>query len=281
MIFSGKTNEYLRLQEADAITSDILKEKHTEDLMLIWSDDDDNHLKVDGRSHVFGRHQIICLTEFHNLEVESLNHVRIVRFNRPFYCVLDNDTEVGCKGILFFGATQLPVINIPVHETEKFEALWKMFVLEMEAKDSLQMEMLTLMLKRLLIMCTRLYKEQSMGALEHGQIDLIREFNFLVETHYKTIHTVAEYAEIMNKSPKTLSNLFAKLSNKTPLQLIQERKMLEARRLLRYTDMCVKTIAYQIGFEDIQTFSRFFKNQEGMSPTEYKEKITSGIIANI
>jgi hypothetical protein len=52
-------------------------------------------------------------------------------------------------------------ITIPDEELEKFEILWKMFAIEMESKDDLQNDMLLMMLKRLLILCTRIYKEQT------------------------------------------------------------------------------------------------------------------------
>ncbi|MBL4888338.1 MAG: helix-turn-helix transcriptional regulator, partial [Flavobacteriaceae bacterium] len=83
----------------------------------------------------------------------------------------------------------------------------------------------------------------------------------------------AEYADLLNKSPKTISNIFSKLGTKTPLQYIQERKALEARRLLRYSDLQVQEIAYKIGYEDLQAFSRFFKKHEGISPSKYKELV--------
>lgn len=101
-------------------------------------------------------------------------------------------------------------------------------------------------------------------------MDIVREYNFLVEQHFKTRHTVAEYADLLNKSPKTLANLFGKFTQSTLLQFIQERRMLEARRLLRYTDKSVKEIANDLGFEDVQTFSRFFKTNEKTSPTAYR-----------
>jgi AraC family transcriptional activator of pobA len=99
---------------------------------------------------------------------------------------------------------------------------------------------------------------------------LIRDFNFLVEQYYASKHTVAAYASLLHKSPKTLSNLFSKYSDKSPLQLIQERKLLEARRLLRYTDYSIQEISIKIGFEDVQSFSRFFKRKEGCAPSAYR-----------
>jgi hypothetical protein len=66
---------------------------------------------------------------------------------------------VGCKGFCFY-ASQSEDFNSD-EELEKFEILWKMFTIEMVSKDDLQNDMLQMMLKRLLILCTRVYKEQT------------------------------------------------------------------------------------------------------------------------
>jgi len=60
------------------------------------------------------------------------------------------------------------------------------------------------------------------------------------------------------------------------LQIIQNRIMLEARRLLTYTDKAVSEIAYEIGYDDLQSFSRFFKSREGLSPKDFKEQQSTG-----
>lgn len=274
MEYKGHTDEYLLLAEITPNNCHLLKEDTPNGQSLLWMMADGSQLNIDGRDYTFQQNEVVCLTEFHRVRVKKVSSLRMVRFNRPFFCVIDHDSEVGCKGVLFFGASQLPVFQVPLEELEKFDILWRMFSIEMQSKDSLQIEMLQMMLKRLLILCTRLYKAQKMAGLaaENGHADIVREFNFLVEQHFKTKHTVAEYADLLHKSPKTISNLFTRLGTKTPLQLIQERKMLEARRMLRYTDLPVKEIAYELGYEDLQTFSRFFKAQEGVSPSEFREE---------
>ncbi len=274
MEYKGHTDEYLLLAEITPNNCHLLKEDTPNGQSLLWMMADGSQLNIDGRDYTFQQNEVVCLTEFHRVRVKKVSSLRMVRFNRPFFCVIDHDSEVGCKGVLFFGASQLPVFQVPAEELEKFDILWRMFSIEMQSKDSLQIEVLQMMLKRLLILCTRLYKAQKMAGLaaENGHADIVREFNFLVEQHFKTKHTVAEYADLLHKSPKTISNLFSRLGTKTPLQLIQERKMLEARRMLRYTDLPVKEIAYELGYEDLQTFSRFFKAQEGVSPSEFREE---------
>ncbi len=272
MKFLGSIKEFLQLETIDSIKNAAFNESIDSSLTVLWFEEDSNEFIIDDKKYFFKRNQIVFLTEFHNVSAINIGKVRFLRFNRPFYCVLDHDTEVGCKGILFFGASQLPIVDIPEFEFDKFETLWKMFVIEMESNDSLQIEMLQMMLKRYLILCARIYKSQENYPKQKQDVDLIRAFNFLVEQHFKTKNTVTEYAELLFKSPKTLSNIFSKIgSKKTPLQYIQDRKMLEAKRLLHYSKLHIKEIAFELGFDDIQTFSRFFKNQEGASPSEFKK----------
>lgn len=272
MKYLGQTNEYFEVIEINSSNCYILKDRQEGVLSLIWFSDDQTQMTIDALDYNFAANQIVCLTEFHQLELKQIGQLKLLRFNRPFYCILDHDSEVGCKGILYYGSSRLPLLKPNAGDTEILETVWKMLLLEMVSKDNLQLEMLQMMLKRILILCTRIYKGQmDFQEIEINQIDLIRDFNFLVEQHFRNKHSVDEYALLLNKSPKTLANLFKKTGNKTPSQFIQARIMLEARRLLRYTDKNISDIAYEIGYEDIQSFSRFFKKQEGQSPSDFKE----------
>lgn len=275
MQYIGKTNEFLRLTNIKIGTTEILKQRVENGLSIYWNRNQTAVLEIDAQEYQIEPNQLVFITEYHRVEAKQIDEIRFIQFNRPFYCIIDHDSEVGCKGILFFGSSRVPIVTIPEDELEKFEILWRMFCIEMESKDDLQLEMLQTMLKRLLILCTRVYKEQQqMLDTDPSQVDIVREYNFLVEHHFRQKHNVADYADLLNKSAKTLSNLFLQLRQKTPLQIIQDRILLEARRLLYYTDKPIKEIAYEIGFEDIQTFSRFFKNKENISPKDYREQRT-------
>ena len=280
MKFIGNTEEFIELKTLETPTCTNFRKPQGSSLTVLWFLSENNEFIIDGKTHFFSKNQIVFFTEFHKVNAIKIGTTNYLRFSRSFYCVIDHDTEVSCKGLLFFGSSQLPIIQIPDEEAEHFKTLWKMFNIEMNLKDNLQIEMLQMMLKRYLILCTRLYKAQQQYPSKKNDSDIIREFNFLVEQHFKTIHTVAEYAELLNKSPKTISNIFSKFGSKSPLKYIQERIILEAKRLIFYTDKPIKEIGYVIGYEDIQTFSRFFKTQEGISPTLYKEKSNLGTIAN-
>ena len=274
MIYRGINNEFIELKEIKSDQELVFDQELNSPLLFVWIKEANTTIKYEGISLQVPKNTIVCLTKFHKIEFNDSGFVRFIKFNREFYCVLDhdNDNEVSCKGLLFYGAHELPKFQIPDDELEKFETLWRMFQIELESKDELQLGMLQMMLKRFMILCTRIYKAQrSVNTLKNNEVDILRDFNFLVEQHFRTKHSINDYAEILHKSPKTLSNIFSKCSDKTPLRIIHERIALEAKRLLRYTDKPIKEIAYEVGFEDLQSFSRFFKKTEKISPSEFKK----------
>lgn len=282
MKYIGTNDEYFELIDITKENCNILTSVKENELSLLWFNSDNNKLKIDSKEYTFNTNDILCVTEFHKIDTVKYDRFKLLRFNKPFYCVLDHDSEVGCKGILYYGSFSLPIIEIPDSELEILETVWKVLYMELESKDSLQLEMLQMMLKRILILCTRIYKSQMhFDSLSNINVEIIKEFNFLVEKHFREIHSVIGYANLLNKAPKTLSNLFKKLGNKTPLQFIQDRLLLEAYRLLKYSDKTISEIGYELGFNDIQTFSRFFKKKEGKSPKDYRILYTKGNIANI
>ncbi|MCP4522298.1 MAG: helix-turn-helix transcriptional regulator [Cytophagales bacterium] len=271
MEFRGANNEFIQFIDINEENQHLLNESQPSELSLLWFKSDNNRILIDNVEYTLNKNHIISLTEFHNIESIETHEVQLIKWNRDFYCIVDHDSEVSCKGILYYGASKVPIIQPNDEDLDILVTVLKMFQLELESRDNLQLEMLQMMLKRLLILCTRIYKRQNLNTDSNSNIDIIREYNYLVEQHFKEKHTVNEYADLLHKSPKTLSNLFKKHSEITPLKFIQNRIMLEARRLLTHSSLSVSEIGYELGFSDVQVFSRFFKKQEGCSPQKFKE----------
>lgn len=203
---------------------------------------------------------------------KTLHPLSAFTFNREFYCISDHDSEVSCNGILFFGTQDLPIISIPEEQERKFEILFEVMMEEFSTPDKIQGDMLQMLLKRLIILCTRLAKDQHIvKELNNDQIETIRKFNYFVDLHYRTKRKVSDYAELLFKSPKTLSNLFSIYGQKTPQQIIHERIALEAKRLMKFSNKQTQEIAYELGFNDPAHFSKFFKKITNYTPTQYKE----------
>ncbi len=273
MEFIGNSQETIQLLTITNKDIDVVTKNVESNLFVLWNSNQETILVIDGIEVLLKPHQIVLLTEFHKIDISQINEMKMIKFNRKFYCIHSFNEKIGCRGILFFWASQIPIISLDEVHLTKFELLWTVFEAELKLKDDLQGEMLQMLLKRFLIMATRIYKEfHQMENIEESKIDVIRNYFYLVETNYKTKHSVSDYAQLLNKPSKSITNLFATHYNKSPLKVIQERIIIEAKRYLNYSDRSIKETAFELGFEDMQSFSRFFKNQEGVSPKEFRER---------
>ncbi|PWL40025.1 AraC family transcriptional regulator [Flagellimonas aquimarina] len=264
----GLTNDIRKDNDRFSITSNTIK--------FLWNRNDEPiEFVVDDMVLKLMPNQMVTVTYLQNISFSKTNlPLSAILFNREFYCISDHDSEVSCNGILFFGTQDLPIISIPDDQLRKFNVWFEVFLEEFSTPDNIQGDMLQMLLKRLIIMSTRLAKEQHIvKALNNEQVDTIRKFNYLVDIHYKTKRKVSEYAEMLFKSPKTLSNLFSIYNQKSPQQIILERLALEAKRLIHFTDKQNQEIAFDLGFNDPAHFSRFFKKMTQKTPSEYRETL--------
>jgi AraC-like DNA-binding protein len=107
---------------------------------------------------------------------------------------------------------------------------------------------------------------------KNAGICILRDFKKLVEEKYDEWHKVKSYASELHISAKHLSQTVKDLTGKVAKEYIQNRLVLESKRLLLHSNLAVKEIAYEIGFEDPLHFSSFFKKQVGISPSQFREK---------
>lgn len=237
-------------------------------LTIAWNRGADQRIFVDDVAYDLPANGLALLIVAHTFRFDRPADVVAWGFNRDFYCVVDHDAEVSCVGFIFYGFPNPMILAPDAALTRKLELLLPVFVDEFQDTDNLQGEMLRMLLKRLIVLITRTAKQQLLpAATPVPEYDLSRQFSLLVEQHFREKHQVADYAALLFKSPKTLSNVFRKLGGKTPLQFIHERIVLEGRRLLLYTDKSVGEIADELGFLEAGHFSRLFRRVAGMAPT--------------
>jgi len=263
---------HLTIQETTFDRFFFQRDANDEFLTIAWNNGSKQIVTIDEVQYVFPENNILPLMVNQSFRFENPEQIVAWQFNKNFYCIIDHDREVSCVGFLFYGATEMMFIDLNEHEQHKIDQLLPVFIDEFQTADNIQRDMLMMLLKRLIIILTRLAKKQYVNdpRLTDDKLDVVRRYNVLVENHYRKQHYVQFYADQLHKSSKTLANLFALYNRKSPLVIVQERIVLEAKRLLIYTEKSIKEIAYYLGFEDTAYFSNFFKKHTSYSPQDFR-----------
>jgi len=227
---------------------------------------------IDGITYNMPGKSVLPLVANQHFVFEKAEELIAWQFNRDFYCIMQHDAEVGCVGFLFYGIRHPFFISLTDEEVAAISLIQQLCLEDMIVHDTMQGEMLRTLLKRLIIRVTRIGKKQTVQheKFTEDKNDLIRNFNLLLECNYKTQHEVRYYAQVMNKSPKTLCNLFAICNYDPPSKCIQNRIVLEAKRYLNYTDKSAKEVADALGFVSTAHFSKFFKNNAGCNFSKFR-----------
>lgn len=115
--------------------------------------------------------------------------------------------------------------------------------------------------------------DASFPIMDEKRMQLVKFAN-LIDENYKKRYSVTEYARLLHISSRSLSDLTQQQLNKTPSQMIQERIILEAQRLLLYSNLNINQVGYRLGFDDASYFVKYFKKYTGVSPSEFKKSVS-------
>ena len=236
-------------------------------------------LKSDFSSYDFSAVSMMCFSPYQPYMISAdgdLSGVAL-NFHPDFFCIHLHQKEVACNGVLFNNIYQPPFIKLADKDAGLFLNLVEQMQAEMLNAGLAQYELLISYLKIFLINGSRLRLDQNQNL--QNKISGLKEPFVLqslkdaIEENFKTKHSPAEYAGLLNISAKALARITRNHFNKTLTNMIAERIVIEAKRELYLTSKPVKSIAYELGFNDEFYFSRFFKNNAEVSPALYRETV--------
>ena len=98
----------------------------------------------------------------------------------------------------------------------------------------------------------------------------MERFRALVEKRFTHAYGVAAYANVLGVTARYLNDRCRAANGPNAMAIVHQRKALEARRLLLFTDMAIADIGASLGFEDPAYFARFFRREVGVSPTGFR-----------
>ena len=215
----------------------------------------------------------------HILQVQSNNRFKahLIVIAPDFLKRINIDTKRMMPLFLQFGS--LPCMELPHAESQSLRSFISM--VEQELKGS-ETDFSSEIIGGLI--AATIYKVGDILThylTEHPEVDspihnraeeYFRQFTELLGEHYKHERSVGFYARQLCITPKYLTTLIKRISGKSVSEWIDNYVILEAKTLLKYSNMSVQEIAYYLNFPNQSFFGSYFKRNAGMSPSQYKAK---------
>jgi AraC family transcriptional activator of pobA len=238
---------------------------------LIWVREGHGRHLIDGEPVVFGPHTLTLIAkgQVHQFErADGINGV-VARFD-------DDWLEDGLAGEIgrrvLFTSHGCRSLAPPEDEAERFDALLDLLRVEVERPQNRESaELRRHLLSASLLWAQRWHEAQlEEGGASRADVQLHQQFLETLERDFTSSHDAGHYADQLSVTSGTLSRTLMKLTGQTTKQLIVERVILEAVRLLRFSDLSIKEIAARLGFSDQFAFSKAFKRQRGEAPLDFR-----------
>ncbi len=165
-------------------------------------------------------------------------------------------------------------INLDVKAFDSQVELIQQIENELKSDHTLKNNVVVALVHLLLVRLKQyVYQNQTKDLIKLTENSLYKSFYVLLEKYYCSERSTGFYAERLNLSVNTLNKDIKKTTGKTVSKLIQNRLILEAKRLLFHSDLSVKEIGVYLNFTDSAHFYHFFRKLENCSPSDYRKKM--------
>ncbi len=252
-----------------------VREPHRHDYHeLIWIRDGRGQHSIDGATvpvragtvTVIGRGQVHVFEHGEGLDGA------VVRFREEG--LVEGGARRGTPEWLLAGQVGRTVV-VPRSEAPRLNALIDALHAELQRPpDEHSPDLQRHLLSTILLWIERWYEASRTERREadDAEVQLHRRFTRRLEEDFARHHDAAHYADALGVPPAALSRALAHVAGRATKDLIIERVMLEAARLLRFTDLAVSEVSHRIGFGDPLYFSRAFKRRHDESPQAYRDR---------
>ena len=209
-------------------------------------------------------------SEVHEWNLSEDSDGFVVFFNASFYRMEANPQHL-TELPFFQSGGKLRYADILEKDREGLVALFELMMAAYRHESSYRDRILRAYLDVILFQLSALIAPEKAKKIQ--QVSIISALEHLIEQHYAEHQLVSFYAEQLHVSVSQLNVSTRQQLNKSVTELVQERLMAEARRLLAYSTKTISEIAWQLNFSDNSYFSRFFKKHSGMSPEAFRKQL--------
>ncbi|KJZ11513.1 hypothetical protein TW85_16940 [Marinomonas sp. S3726] len=230
---------------------------------------DFNHYPLDAHTCVFiNRHQV------HAFDLNSRPEGKLLLITEDFIEKARTNIRTHLFAPMHYFQASSPVIKLDADVKQSFEALLGELLKE-HKEDKCDPLMLQLLFSSILLKLDKHRDHGVSNLLSARQVEQFSEFMGLLTRHCRTIKSAAEYANMMSMSYKSLNLLCKLVAKKTTKHLIDEEVILQAKRELAISQCQIQILAFELGFDELSNFVKYFKKHTGFTPAKFRNCLSS------
>ncbi len=208
--------------------------------------------------------------QVHSMNIDKDVEGFVISFTSDFY-LLNNSEQSLNDHPFFHSISNTPVVYLD-SSYHQFQMMMNDMLQEYQEREIGAERVLRALLEVLLLRISRYYRQSDKQDVPKHLSFQVRKLEVLIDRHFREYKLLNDYADLMYISPKHLNSLCKKGLNKTVTNLLHERTLTEAKRMLLFTDNSITEIAFDLGFSDKSYFMRFFKKQTTQTADEFRQK---------
>ena len=248
-----------------------LPHKHDFYHLLLFTKGSGSH-SIDFAKFVIQPYQIYFMNpgQVHSWDFEGEVDGYVINFSIPFFQAFLLNPDYVQQLPCFSGILGNSVINVPENLQTDVHRTFESIIRESESGNKLSLDMIKVLMVQVFITISRLGFENVELNLRSNNYVTLRRFLNLIEKNVSTLKFPSEYADLLFVTPHHLNAICKELLGKSAGEMIRDRVVLEAKRLMINLNLSISEIAYQLNFNDNSYFSKFFKKYAGITPEEFR-----------
>lgn len=250
-----------------------LPHKHTFFHVVLFTEGNGTHA-IDFTTFAVKPFQIYFMVpgQVHSWSFEGEVDGYIINFSVPFFQGFLLRPDYLEEFPFFDGTTDHSVIDLPQSSLSQIVQLFEAIIHESEMNANAGLDMVKTLMLQLFILISRLGSRGMAKSTSSYNYTLLKSFQKLVEKSYAELKLPKEYAELLYITPNHLNAICKDMLGIPAGEVIRNRVILEAKRLLINRDHPITSIAYGLNFADNSYFTKFFKKYTGITPEEFRKQ---------
>lgn len=232
---------------------------------------------IDFKTFDIKSHSIHFLTpgQVHRISREKNYHGFLLVFSRDFYSIGIQDEDLLMTLPFFNNNTAEPILNLDEEEFAEALDIIEHLRTDYKRDNEIREDVLRSYLHIFLLKCRYFFNKKYLDKdiINDPAFLKVNKFRELVEKQFRKIHLVKEYADLLSESPAHLNKVVKSITGENASEFIIKRIVLEAKRLLIYTDLSNKEISFKMNYDDPSYFSRLFRKKVGTSPSDFRAQM--------